>query len=256
MNYVELLRARKVLTVYGAVLAAVALIAMLSSHGQTPHMDINGHQTTSIPISVLILVAGYCAAIIASMLGTSLNRENGGHLELAWTKPISRSRYAAGIALVDILAIIIAMAAALLAIVAVLATFGLATFISADGALAATLLGFGVALSWYAVSQAASASLRSKGRAVSGFAWPVAFALIALSFAPLQTMLHEVVLALNFLNPLAYLSTVAVTTNDHGTSAASGGVLPLTLSARIIGVYLLAAVGLIAALAQWRRLEA
>lgn len=256
MNYVELLRARKVLSVYGAILAVVALIAMLSSHGQAAHVDVNGRQTMSIPLSVLILVAGYCGAIIASMLGTSLNRENSGHLELAWTKPVSRAGYAAGIAVVDILAIVVAMAAALAAILAVLAAVGLTKFITGGGVAAAALLGLGVALSWYAVSQAASASLKSKGRAVSGFAWPVAFALIGLSFAPLQSFMHEAILALNFLNPLAYLSTVAVITSDHGASAASSAILPLTLPARIVGVYLLTAVGFGAALVQWRRLEA
>ncbi len=151
------------------------------------------------------------------------------------------------------------MAVTMACILLLFAGFGLLKFVTAGpSAYRGLLVGFGLALAWYGVVQALSASRKSKSGAVSGFVWPVAFALIAIALlTPHGSPLHEVAVALNFVNPLAYLSSASMSVGSTNWNfVGSDLVLPLSILGRIIGLYVLAAVGMLAAVLQWKRLEA
>ena len=58
------------------------------------HITIGNDMTAHIPVGVLFAIAEGFALITATMLGGALAKENDGHLEIAWTKPVSRERLA------------------------------------------------------------------------------------------------------------------------------------------------------------------
>src|SRR2546430_11375674 len=57
------------------------------------HLIINKDVSANIPLAVLFAIAEVFALITATMLGGALAKENDGHLEMAWTKPVTRDRF-------------------------------------------------------------------------------------------------------------------------------------------------------------------
>src|ERR1700736_4655998 len=100
MYYKEFLRVSRgliVVAIIFGILIAVQVVSNVSQHS-TPaqiHVEVNGHQSAghNIPLSLLLVIGGVVASILAGIWGTSLACENEGHLEVAWTKPATRSRY-------------------------------------------------------------------------------------------------------------------------------------------------------------------
>ncbi|HTD32310.1 MAG TPA: hypothetical protein VK665_01515, partial [Candidatus Elarobacter sp.] len=54
----------------------------------------------------LFLISGGMGLLVATILGGPLAKENDGHLELAWTKPVSRDLYALAAFGADVVAIV------------------------------------------------------------------------------------------------------------------------------------------------------
>jgi hypothetical protein len=69
---------------------------------------------------------------------------------------------------------------------------------------AAIWLGLGAALMSYGNAQALTSWHQGKGGMIAGIAWGSYFVLVILGASPLQGVLHEIVMALNVFNPLAY----------------------------------------------------
>ena len=218
----------------------------------------NGIETitvdTNSPVNVVIFLAfaTFAGLIFATIFGGSFACENG-HLEIACLKPISRVKYAFGVVGVDAAGIALAGAMTVVAAIICQTMFEVPHFDFSQLAGPFSLLLIVLPFSWYAALNAATASLKRGAGAVVGFAWPIAFVIIALSSIPLgdtvvgQTF-HTIFWSASRIIPLTYLSGThdGASTNPEGwsytarTLAASGLML-------IYGAL---------AIVQWRRVEA
>lgn len=204
-----------------------------------------------IPLFILIQIAAGAAAIIATLFGLALSRENDGHLELAWTKPASRETYALTTVAMDALGIVATGLATLLTIVVVLAIYGGAQYIFLDERVLPTLIfALCFALSFYGLVLAATASMR-RGGLVLSLLWPAA--LILPGLVSVQWMsLGTIARVLNTINPIAYF--YAFSSSPQSTKFFT--LLPNGTALQILALAALFAAGVAFSLAQWRRLEA
>lgn len=226
-----------------------------SVEGNTQHTRI--HYVPEMPVyklDILFLATIPMGLIVASILGGALAKENDGHLELAWTKPISRERYAAASFAVDSAAIVLSQL--LTVAVTLLATlmFFVPRFGSENNMGWYIFVAFAGPLSWYAVVTAASASLRRGPGLVIGLGWVAALLIPGLAQAlagaaqinPIAAWFYAIFHGLSYLDPIAYLEL-------HNGQA---GILSLS-TAGCAGVLCALIVGYLAlAVAQWRRVEA
>ncbi|MFN2448255.1 MAG: hypothetical protein ABR508_00475 [Candidatus Baltobacteraceae bacterium] len=214
----------------------------------------------SIPafdIGLLLLVAMPIALMAATMLGGALAKENDGHLELAWTKPVSRETYAVSTFAVDCAGVV----AAQLLTVAVLLAACLLFFVPKLTVSASTAMEIAVALlgplAWCAVITAASASLKRGPGLVCGLGWLVALiipgtahAISALGrYNSVAAAIHTILTTLSYLDPVAYLSF-------RVTGAVVQAGLGLTLSVTAAALAALVLGYLAISVLQWRRAEA
>jgi hypothetical protein len=205
-----------------------------------------------IPWVVLLGGAGLIAAIMATVLGSSLAREND-HLEVAWTKPRSRTRYATALMVVDAAGIIIAQLIAFAFIVTPILLLAKVSRIVGGPDDALNAIRFVLfPLAWYGLIVALSASVRGRAGMVQGLIWPVALGLAALSAAPLPGIWHRIFAAINFINPMSY-----ITYHDRGSDVqiVTGAGLPSVVLAVTV-LALMVAASWFAAMFQWRRLQA
>jgi hypothetical protein len=265
MWYVPYLRVRRAVLIYVSIAAGISLtaVALRFWPGVGPvvtHVQGHGHvimqrsllvapaatqaaaQHSSVDLSMLVSAAIALVGGLATVFGLNLAAENDGHLELAWTKPVSREGYALGIFAVDIAAMAVCVVfTALCAAVVVDVYAGYAVVVPSGGdALLDTLAYCGLPLCVYAWITALSASLKRNRGAVSGIFWPLMIALVALRSVSVPAV-HNVATALNLFNPIAIFSASG---NDPHTALWS-----------YAWGWLVAAVLLATALIQWRRLE-
>ncbi|HEY6358786.1 MAG TPA: hypothetical protein VIX35_11110, partial [Vicinamibacterales bacterium] len=211
MFYVEMMRTRITLlwSLFAlGVLCAIALALLLLWPAQ---MRVTSY-TDGMCFVIVGGIAALIAAIVGSILGSSLAVENCEHLEIAWTKPISRMGYAAGLFLVDLacLAIIFAV------------TFGLAygmvslyvggpihvPFDQDTAWKMARFMLFPVA--WFGLGQALTSGSSGKiAGLVIGLMWPVFEFLSVLAaprtvhaVQPLGSVWHTILSVLNLVNPI------------------------------------------------------
>jgi hypothetical protein len=258
MFYIEQLRVRNSLlnlvVTLAIMLGIVALINALSPHGHVNvSIDDHANAASSAPTTFVALIGAaslLVGGIMATILGNALSRENDGHLEVAWTKPYSRTAYATGTMLVDaiglVLSVIIGFGVLVLILIDVHApiTFGAKPSDLMD---ITRFLLFPIA--WYAVIVALSARLRGGG-AVQGLIWPIALGLTAIAAVPLPPVWHTLAKVISLLNPLTYVQYhegdfSLVTT----TAMAPAFVSDIALLVFVIGGWAFATL-------QWRRMEA
>lgn len=208
-----------------------------------------------IPAGALLLIASFAAALIASIFGLTLSRENDGHLELAWTKPASRDAYALGVIITDVAGIVLAGIIVLACSVLCLAIEGAGGMIYAAsppmGLLQTVLFCFLFPLSVYALTLAATASLR-RGAAFFAIFWPVALILPTLTGVTWMN-LGAIARALDVIDPIAYFYAYAA---PSAATAAAMLPLPAGVTLQFGMLTAICAISLVASLAQWRRLEA
>jgi hypothetical protein len=105
------------------------------------------------------------------------------------------------------------------------------------------------AFAWFALIAALTASVRGRAAgAIAGFSWVAAGVIAALADVDLPWALHVLVQALNFLNPLMYLT--------FSGDVTARSVTQLSIAISTIALCSIIALGVAAALEQWRRLEA
>ena len=189
----------------------------------------------------------------ATLLAAPLSKENNGHLELAWTKPVSRERYALSAVLVDVTAVVLAQAATAATLV-LAGTFWAVPKISFDSLAPLHILFALVApLAWYACLTAFSASLKRGPGAVLGIGWVVAVVCPAIAGAThdAATLVGRSVYAIfstaSYLDPIAYMWFQSDAANADPARATA---------IRLLALAVLAVVYLGAAVLQWRRVEA
>jgi hypothetical protein len=263
MSYVQFLRLRKALTVYGIVVGGLFLIALALGHSPDAVIDFSDgshrefHATSSLPLSGLLFFAAWCAIIFATAVCTSLNREYDG-VEMVWTKPIARERLAVLYIVLDFIAILVAFVfAAALSAIAVASVGGLKHFSVDDRAVPTLVIGLGAAFMWYGLVQGLTAGQRRRGVIIVGVSWGSAFLLLVLaeSTRGISPPIHLLSTLLNVFNPLAYFSSYSLS----GFGAHASPVLPQALAGtemRSILTWTIGFLGCVAAVVGWKRLEA
>lgn len=223
------------------------------------HVVIQTTTRTGLSLGLLFMTSIILGFIVASLLGGVLAKENDGHLELAWTKPVSREAYALGAFAVDVLAIVVSQ---LLWVVTVIlcALLFFAPHIQIEPQaglhILISLLG---AIGWYAALTGWSASLKRGPGLVIGLGWLIAMivpgiaALTANSSVALIAVIHAVLLGVTYLDPLAYIGFHSSGVQVSGTPS---GTLQLAMPVACAALAGLIIFYLAIALAQWRRVEA
>jgi hypothetical protein len=209
-------------------------------------------ETPTFDLGILFLVTILMGLIVASILAGPLAKENDGHLEIAWTKPVSRERYALESIAVDAIAIVLAQL--LTIFVALLATLMFFVPRFAYGPNMGWEIVFAIAapIVWYALLTAASASLKRGPGMVVGLGWVAALLVPGLAGAlqgaatinVIAAWFYAIFHALAYIDPLSYL---AFNKNQPVF-------MPFPNS---VGMFcILIAVYVALAVAQWRRVEA
>lgn len=254
MWYKEWLRARRAIIIM-FITAGVLLVVHFLYHALTGTLagepaSRTPNRESDVPLSLFFAFAGVVAAIFAGVFGGSLSDENDGHLALAWTKPVSRTDYALATIAVDL---------AFVAFVFVF-TFGFfaanqIAHLGANGNVVVdrdawwnlarfTLL----AVAWYGVAQALTASLKQHSGTVRGVSVAVAAIFLAFGAADLPQPWHALVQLINYVNPLAYASYQYPNPQP---------LYPFqTVALDVTALIAIGVAGVVAALWQWRRLEA
>lgn len=221
--------------------------------GNTTHTVIHyRHDMPNYDLGILFMATIPMGLIVASILGGLLAKENDGHLELAWTKPVSRERYALAGMTVDALAIAVAQLLTIAVTLAASLMFFVPRFSYGATAGWEIVLAFAAPIAWYALITAASASLRRGPGMVIGLGWVLAILIPSIGGAlqnaaqmnAIAAWFYAIFRGLSYIDPIAYLAMH----NNHPTLMsfpASAGVL----CALVAGYVALA-------VAQWRRVEA
>lgn len=252
MYYMEFLFVRKVLYWLGALLvAAIAIVSWaLASNGHS----LPAHPHGVVPLAALMAGATFASAIIAMIFGCALARQNNGHLPLVWTRPVSRDRFALTITVVHLAGIAAAFVMTLAATLAVFAIFGALDAITATGEVpvnSSTITHMVLfPLSWYGLVLAITTSMRSGAGFMPFGAWILGSLLVGLDASHLFSGASGIVInVLDHVNPLYYFS-------GHFDQGGSNQSMVTNVGVAIAGLAGIAVVGYVAALAQWRRLEA
>jgi len=254
MFYVEMLRVR--ITVTWAFIGLCALSAgtvVLGALFPDMHYDPK-HQ--SMAFLTVGWTAALVAAVVASILGSSLATENCGHLEIAWTKPVSRTVRALGTFAIDLAAVIVifgmTFAAAFLVASFLDGQIIRVTFDPPTLAKLGRFLLFPVA--WFGMSQGLTSRIHGKQAGmVIGLSWPIAEGLSLLTAVSLALPFRGVVALLNYANPITYFPFWTFDESmHHGLRAYFG--FGLTIDSLALAA--IATVGLAVATLGWRRLEA
>lgn len=229
-------------------------VSSADSHGVS-HVVADYHRSGfKIPIGDLFLATLPFGLLVASMLGGALAKENENHLELAWTKPLSRDRYAIGAIAVDLGAIVVT--ALFCAVVYLLLTmlFFIPPLSLGDHSGLDTAISLLAPAAWYALVTVLSASLKRGLGMVVGMSWLGAVLIPAIAGATagypygLPGLIHSVALPLTYLDPLTFFTM----TNHGGTTVNIGGYAATNISALLA----MTVVYLALAVLQWRRVEA
>jgi hypothetical protein len=216
---------------------------------QAPKSLADAHFT--IPLGILFGIAAYLAMGFATILGTSLNKENGRG-GFAFTKPISRERLALTFIGIDLVAIAAIFVFTILLGFASFAVLGILGKVVIDPSVAmVAAVGLGATVMWYGLLQAATAMRVSGGGLFVGMSW-VLFTLglpfYAITF--LGPIFHSLIAVINFFNPLAYF---ALTSHNEVVSTAS--ILGFAPGASIAITWSIAIAACIAAIYGWKRVE-
>ena len=272
MDYVEFVRVRRVFIIFAAIFAVAAIVTVAAIHfastqtlnghvsigvvSDTPHSGESARaamRRLRIPLGLLLGIAGYCAVVFATILASSLNKENDG-ANFVFTKPISRERLALQYMAIDATGIIGVFALAVAVMFAAIGALGFFPRLVVDGrAFWIGALGLGIAFMWYGIMQAITAPSRGKGGVLVAWSW-AAFAI--LTGLPAATFLGPAFVAIaravNLFNPIAYFSTLTET-SDHNAEAMS--VIGLPIEPRVALAWCIALIACGLAIRLWKRVE-
>jgi hypothetical protein len=247
MYYVEMLRVRGALQGWSIAYAIAFIATAVSAYFSKANTHVSSGDY--VPFAALFVLAGVASGIVASTLAGNLARENDGHLPLTWTKPASRIRSAAIMAGVDVAGVLAMYVLTIIAFLAILGIVGLAkhfTFDAGMGLIVARSLVFPIAT--YGLVWALTASMRRKAGAAIGFLWVGMIGVNILHLVGLPGAFGTIFSLLDRIDPMAYMQF-------HGEGKA------LLIDTResiyaMLALLAIGAAGMVAGLAQWRRLEA
>ena len=207
MEYVELMRARRVLTWYcGLLLAAFIIVAISFFSG---HLESHG-RPESVALAYLIKGCAFGALILATCVAAAGLNAESATLAIAWTRPMSRAAIAWRYIAVDVATILVGFTFLIAMAVAFFALFGQLGEIVVDSRVLPAVLGsLGCALMWYGLITVVTARMDGRGGLIAGLSWGVFIVLGVLWVAPFPPLLHGLVTFLNYFDPLAYFNGVS-----------------------------------------------
>lgn len=202
-------------------------------------------------LNYYFVFAAMVALIVATVLGAPFARENEGHLETAFTKPVARLPLSLGTIGVDLTGIVAAWILTVVFLFVGHTIFEAPNFTYGPTDTAAIVLGLLAAFSWYALLNAATASMKRNYGAVLGVAWPVCLGIHAIAVArlgdsPVAQLVHGVSSLLSRIDPLNYVHLSSLFTTAP----------QITISSDIYVLAVLALVYGALAIFQWQRVEA
>lgn len=230
-------------------------ISQTNEHGMVHTRMRYRSETPRYDLGVLFLMTIPMGLIVASMLGGVLSKENDGHLELAWTKPVSRERYALAAIGVDAAAIVLSQLLTIAVTLLATLMFFVPHFHYEQQVGWHILYSLAGPLAWYAVITAASASLKRGPGMIIGLGWVVALIVPSVAGAlhgaagvnSVAAWFYAIFNGLSYIDPIAYLSFNG---GRHGvTLMISVAQSSWALCALVVGYVALAVL-------QWRRVEA
>ena len=245
MWYLPYLRVKRAMRAYGLTIGIITLIAIALKFTSIPgpHSAHDPHFAERIHFDIVNIVMGSAliVAFLASILGLNLASENDGHLELAWTKPVSREQYALTIFTVDAVAIVIALLATIFCGVLISDVWIGHQAVEVSGSSGwEDVLAILFPINIYAWIVALTASQKRNRGGFVGMFWPAAFMLAALPQIPVD-LVQRISRVIDYVNPI-----VLFTKNSRQQ--------PTIASYEI--AFVMTVVLLVVAIAQWRRLEA
>jgi hypothetical protein len=266
MEYVEILRARRHLIWFTAILGASFLLTLITA--LTGHLHSGGELTALvIPVQYLEGICFFGALIIASFVAPGLHAEHTT-LALTWTRPTPRATIAWRFIAVDLAAMLIGALVVGVVILLQLLVAGIARDISFNvGDFVVTLVeATGAALMWYAVVMVVSVRIPERAGMVAGLSWIVFSAVGVFANLPFfWPIVHDLLVVLNLFNPLAYFGGGGgggATVSLHSSSGAMApmptpqyGELITAPIAKIIVSYVIAGAALAATVRLWSTRE-
>jgi hypothetical protein len=223
------------------------------------HTVIRYHGGLILDVGLLLVFSIPMGLIIGTVLAGPLSKENDGHLELAWTKPVSREKYALAAIGVDAVTIFISQLCAIAVALLGMLMFSVPGFTATNMFLPELVIAIFGPLAWYALVTAASASVKRGPGMVIGCAWLAAIIVPGVSaalagpaqFNSVARGFYLIFHTLAYLDPIAYLS-IRIVGHETSIQTAVGTGLIATL-----WILIALTVGYIAlSVLQWRRVEA
>lgn len=244
MYYIEMLRTWHVFQRYLIVLVGIVFfVATLMAIFPHPASSSAGISYSAGGHAVGV---AFICLLFASIAGLSLSRHLD-HLDFALTKPRARTAFVASTFGIDVLGLIAFFTVTTLAFWALhIAASETHAIVFDANSLFGIVLAFGSMLAWYAIVQAVSCTRDSAGWAVAGI-WIAALGLQLLGAVRLVPGLHGLIVLLNFINPIAYLSSVPF--------EAQAGAASLSIAAQAFAIYIVAGAAALVALIRWQRVE-
>lgn len=238
MEYVAILRARRILTWYAVVFGLlVALGLALVFKDGPPRVQMSHDANPMIPFDALLVGSLFAPVILAAFFAVGLDAEHKT-IAIAWTRPLARLSIAARYVGVAFLGMVAAWIFTVVVALLTLVILGLVQYVTPGHhswthvpAMA------GAAVMWYGLVVFVSALLPGRGNAVAGGSWAYALIVPGLAHVPFPPLLHQVTVALNYLNPLMYLKSSGGGGGDI-VFASGGGTLAI---AWIVGIACIAA---------------
>ena len=263
MRYVQTLRILNGLKWLAIVLGAiyVFIVVIAASTGVLGHISKADDPNFEIPLPALFAIAGFFSGVVISRYGRTLSEENDESLPVAWTRPMSRTQSVLAMVGVDALGVLAMFALYLILSAALIVTFQVSKYVVFPSDWVAQFVRFIIEpFAVYGLVMAITASAKSAGRTLLGWTWVAMIFLGVLAASPhIGNPWHAIFNVVNFINPLAYGSYSS--TKGGETVHVIGGpgqsfIAGFTPAMDAAALAILFAVGLAAAILQWRRLEA
>jgi hypothetical protein len=224
------------------------------THGGVSRVRIAYEGRPDISWNAFFTISVMMGLIVATLLAAPLAKENEGHLELAWTKPVSREKYAGATFAIDAAAIVLSQLACIAIALICIWMWTVPIVTLGSGGWPVIALALIVPIAWYACLTAFSASVKRGPGMVIGMGWFAALVIPSVMAATSHAQslvgqwIHAIFTGLAYIDPIVYVPSF------HGHRF-SGSLVDSAGTGLTIAV-ILAVVYIALAVLQWRRVEA
>lgn len=266
MYYTEWLRVRHVLIWAAIILAAICVIhgAVLLAYPSLVSLGAN-KQTDGVPLPFFFAVAGLVCTWFACRFARTLSDENDGHLPVVFTRPVSRTQYALGAIAMDSLGMLAIFVMVVVAQFIITGQHKALDLIVVPPDTGIQLVRFlALPFAYYGILMALASWSGKGGRGITWLSYAASYVLLLLAAIGLEAPWGTIVTIINTFNPMAYAGYSYHTSHDTVNIVAGQnvGVSHLALlntvipSVDFVALLLLCVAGLVAGIAEWRRVEA